>query len=339
MFNRRSKLSYGCNFKIIYFGTAAIGIPLLRRCTSEEVLGVITTPDSPAGRGRRHKPSPIKVAALELGLNLYQPTDVNSPESVQWCRALAPDAFVLFAYRQILSGQLLSVPRWAINVHPSILPRYRGAAPLQRALMAGETETGITIIQMTRRVDAGGILLSESLPIEPEDTYGDLAEHVSRAAPYLVERAIEGLRDGTLTPRPQPAEGITHAPKIRKEERLIDWSEPAAKIHNLVRALAPDPLTHTYFRNKRLEIARSRIADEEGSATPGTLVLESGQLMVQCGTGFLELLQVKPEGKKEMEASAFVNGYRPTSADILGRCPGITTENTEDTEQETRGRR
>jgi methionyl-tRNA formyltransferase len=198
--NRRSNF-----IRIIYFGTAAIGIPLLRRCVSfGEVVGVITAADMPAGRGRRHKPSPIKEAALEEGFDIYQPVDVNSSESIRWCRSLEPHAFVLFAYAQILSPQLLSIPRWAINVHPSLLPRYRGAAPLQRAIMAGEEETGISVIQMSSEVDAGGILLSQTLPIEPDDTYGDLAEHVSRAAPYLVEKALRGLEDGTLIPRPQP---------------------------------------------------------------------------------------------------------------------------------------
>jgi methionyl-tRNA formyltransferase len=311
--NRRSNL-----IRIIYFGTAAIGIPLLRRCVSfGKVVGVVTAPDRPAGRGRRHKPSPIKEAALEEELNLYQPADVNSSASIHWCRSLKPDAFVLFAYAQILSSRLLSIPRWAINVHPSLLPRYRGAAPLQRAIMSGEEETGISIIQMSSEVDAGGILLSETLPIEPDDTYGDLAEHVSRAAPYLVGEALRGLEDGTLTPQPQPKQGITRAPKIRKQERVINWSEPVGKIHNLVRALSPEPLAYAFFRSKRLEVIRSRVADHEGGGVPGRMILESGKLMVQCGVGFLEVLKVKPEGKREMDAAAFINGYRPQPDEIL----------------------
>ena len=307
------------NLKIVYFGTAAIGVRLLRRCVSlGQVAGVVTAPDRRAGRGRRPKPSAIKQAALEIGVEVYQPLDVNSPESIKWCASHKPDAFVLFAYGQILSGKLLSIPRWAINVHPSLLPAYRGAAPLQRAIMEGEEETGITIIQMSERVDTGGILLSEPLPIEPDDTYGDLAEHVSRAAGYLVEKTIEGLLDATLKPSPQSSEGITKAPKIRKEERLIDWSRPVGKIHNLIRALSPDPLAYTFFRGKRLEIVHSRIADEEGAGVPGSMILESGKLVVQCGSGFLEVLKVKPEGKAQMDAAAFANGYRPKANEILG---------------------
>jgi len=251
-------------------------------------------------------------------VKIHQPDDVNSQESVQWCRSLAPDAFVLFAYGQILSGELLSIPRWALNVHPSLLPRYRGAAPLQRAIMAGEEETGISIIQMTERVDTGGILLSEVLPIEPNDTYGDLAEHVSRAAPYLVERALEGLAEGRIQPRPQRNEGASRAPKIRKHERVIDWSRSAHEVHNLVRALSPEPLAYTVFRNKRLEVVRTRVADEEGRGTPGTLVFASGMLMVQCGAGFVELVEVKPEGRRKMQAAAFANGYRPQADELLG---------------------
>ncbi len=307
------------NLKILYFGTAAIGIPLLRRCVSfGQVAGVVTSPDRPVGRGRKMKPSAIKEVALELGLFVYQPQDVNSSESVSWCRSRSPDVFILFAYGQILSGKLLSIPRWAINVHPSLLPAYRGAAPLQRAVMAGEVETGITIIQMSERVDAGGILLSETIPIEPDDTCGDLAEHVSRAAGYLVEKTIEGLADGTLTASPQTTEGITPAPKIRKEERLIDWSRPVGKIHNLIRALSPEPLAYTFFRGRRLEIVHSRIADEDGAGVQGSMILESGRLVVQCGAGFLEILKLKPEGRSEMDVRAFVNGYRPKANEILG---------------------
>ena len=285
------------------------------------MAGVVTFPDRPVGRGRKMKPSAIKEVALELGLFVYQPQDVNSSESVSWCRSRSPDVFILFAYGQILSGKLLSIPRWAINVHPSLLPAYRGAAPLQRAVMAGETETGITVIQMNERVDAGGILLSETIPIEPDDTCGDLAEHVSRAAGYLVEKTIEGLADGTLTPSPQTTEGITPAPKIRKEERLIDWSRPVEKIHNLIRALSPDPMAYTFFRGKRLEIVHSRIADEEGAGVPGSMILESGKLVVQCGSGFLEVIKLKPEGKREMDVRAFVNGYRPKANEILAPRP------------------
>ncbi|MBD3286779.1 methionyl-tRNA formyltransferase [candidate division WOR-3 bacterium] len=311
--SRRSKL------KIVYLGTAAIGIPLLRRCDSLwEVTGIITAPDRPMGRGKRLKPTPVKEAGLELGIEVYQPSDVNSHESIQWCRERNPEAFVLFAYGQILTNTLLGIPRWALNVHPSLLPRYRGAAPIQRAIMAGENETGISIIQMEPRVDAGGILAQEPLPIDPEDTYGDLAEHVSRAAPYLVEKALTGLKDRSLIPRPQPEQGITSAPRIRKEERIITWEEPVTSIHNRIRALSPTPLAYTWFRHKRLEIVRSQIADLEGSGKPGTLVSESGMLMVQCGVGFLEVLILKPEGKKEMDSQAFVNGYRPSENDILG---------------------
>lgn len=304
--------------RIIYLGTAAIGVNLLRRCTSSyDVAGVITAPDRPKGRGKRLAPSPVKEAALELGLNVYQPQDVNCAESISWCKSLKPDLYILFAYGQILSEELLSIPGRAVNVHPSLLPAYRGAAPLQRAIMAGEEETGVTIITMSRRVDAGGILLTETLPIDPEDTCGDLAEHVSRAVPYLVEKAVEGLVSGTLTPTPQPTEGITKAPKIRKSERLVDWARPASDLHNHIRALSPEPLAYSFFRHKRLEIVRARIGDLEGTGSPGTLVLDSGLLMVQCEPGFLELVEVKPEGKKAMPAASFVNGYRPSVSDIL----------------------
>jgi len=307
------------NLKILYFGTAAIGIPLLRRCVSfGEVAGVVTSPDRPVGRGRKMKHSAIKEVALELGLFVYQPQDVNSSESVSWCRSRSPDVFILFAYGQILSGKLLSIPRWAINVHPSLLPAYRGAAPLQRAIMAGEVETGITVIQMNERVDAGGILLSEIIPIEPDDTCGDLAEHVSCAVPYLVEHAIEGLLKGELKPVPQPAEEAGRASKIGKEERIINWAAPVREVHNHIRALSPEPLAYTLFRGRRLEIVCSQVADEEGAGVPGSMVLESGRLVVQCGAGFLEVLKLKPEGRREMDARAFVNGYRPKANEVLG---------------------
>ncbi len=253
-----------------------------------------------------------------MGLEIYQPPDVNSPESIEWCRARSADFIILFAYGQILSSNVLSAVRWAINVHPSLLPKYRGASPLQRAIMAGETETGISIIQMSDRVDAGGILLSESLAIDPDDTYGTLAEHVSRIAPYLVEKAVEGFVGGSLKPTPQPSIGASKAPKIRKEERVIDWAQTVGNLHNIVRALSPEPLAYTLFRGLRLEIIRSQVADEAGHGTAGTVVMDSGKLLVQCGEGFLEMVNVKPEGKKEMDAAAFVNGYKPRPSEILG---------------------
>lgn len=291
----------------------------MRRCvTFGDVAGVVTAPDRKAGRGRKISFSPIKKTTLELKLPLHQPLYVNSPESIETIRCMKPDLFVLFAYGQILSADLLSVPRWSINVHPSLLPRYRGAAPLQRSIMDGAEETGITIIQMAEKVDAGGIILQESIPIEPDDTYGKLADHVSRAAPFLVERAVQGLEDGSLVPQPQSMEGITAAPKIKKEERIINWSQPVARIYNQIRALSPEPLACTTFRGKRLEIIKARISDEDGLGKPGTLVMESGHLIVQCKSGFLELVEVKPEGKNQMPAEAFANGYRPKADEILG---------------------
>ncbi len=278
---------------------------------------MITSPDSRSGRGKKLQSSPIKQAAVEMGLDVYQPADVNSAESLKWIKACKPDVFILFAYGQILCAELLVIPRWAINVHPSLLPKYRGAAPLQRAIMAGEEETGITIIQMSERVDAGGILLSQTIPIEPDDTYDSLAEHVARAAGYLVEKALEGLLDGTLKPTPQSAENVTKAPKIRKRERLIDWSRPAREIYNLIRAFPSRYQAYTYFRGIRLNVIKAELADDDGAGVPGTLVLESGKLLVQCGSGFIEFIEVKPEGKKAMNASAFVNGYRSQSNEVL----------------------
>jgi methionyl-tRNA formyltransferase len=264
------------------------------------------------------KSSPIKEEASALGLEVYEPKNVNSEESVSWCRLREADAFVLFAYGQILKQGILSIPRWAVNVHPSLLPRYRGAAPLERAIMAGESETGITIIQMSEKVDAGGILLQERMPIEEDDTLGELAEHVSRAVPFLVEKALEGLKDGFIKPAPQPLEGVTKAPKIRNEERQIDWTRPGWVVHNHVRAFSPEPLAFTYLRGRRLEIVRSRLADREMAGRPGSMDHSRGKLLVQCGIGLVELVEVKPEGKKQMSALAFANGYRPGQNELLG---------------------
>lgn len=291
----------------------------MRRCVSiGEVEGVITAPDKPQGRGLKLKPSPIKVEAENLGIEVFQPQDVNSESTVEWCKKKGADFLVLFAYGQILSGEILSISRWAINVHPSLLPRYRGAAPLERAIMSGETETGITIIQMSEKVDAGGILIQESLPIEVDETCGELSEHVSRLVPFLVEKTITGLLEGTINPKPQSFEGVSNAPKIRNWERLINWENPSWMVHNLIRALSPSPLAFTTFRGRRIEIVHSRLADREGSGRPGALIHSRGSLLVQCGIGLVELTEVKPEGKRAMPASAFANGYRPRKEEILG---------------------
>ncbi len=307
------------NLKIVFFGTAAISVPLLQRCSSfGEIIAVVTAPDARAGRGKKLNISPIKKAALELGLNILQPDNVKSSKFIQQIRELEPYIFILFAYGQILPKTLLSIPKWALNVHPSALPKYRGAAPIQRAIMAGERETAITIIQMSERVDAGGVLMQQPIPIEIDDTYDSLAAHVASAAGYLVERALQGLLDGSLVASPQSSEGVSKAPKIHKSERLINWAKPAVDVYNLIRAFPSQYHPYTIFRGKRLNIIRADIADEDGAGIPGTLILECGRLLVQCGPGFIELIQVQPEGKKVMDAAAFINGYRPQPEDILG---------------------
>ncbi len=310
--------------RIVFIGSGEIGVPTLRalaEAEEHELLAVFTRPDRPAGRGLRPRPTPIKLAAGELNLKILQPEDINSPEALGWLRELAPEAIVVAAFGQILSGEVLRIPRWAINLHASLLPRYRGAAPIQWALIRGERKTGVTTFLMDEGMDTGPILLQRGLEITEEDDAGTLEGKLAALGAQLVLETLRGLERGTLEPRPQDHDQATYAPKLGRELERLDWSRPARELFNLVRALSPKPGAHTLFRDRRLKVYKVQAieSETEPAAQPGELLgVGEGGPLVKTGVGLLELLEVQPEGKRRMGGLDFARGYRIERGERLG---------------------
>ena len=302
---------------LVFMGTPDFAVPSLRALSAAgfPILAVVTQPDRPRGRGHRLTPSPVKAAALELGLPVRQPERVDEPEVVAWLEALAPEAVVVVAFGQKIPSEILHLPPLGcVNVHASLLPRYRGAAPIQRAIMAGDPVSGITTMLMDEGWDTGPILLQEATELAPDETGGSLHDRLAEMGARLLVETLKGLKAGTLAPIPQDERLATRAPKLREEEQYIDWSQPAGVIERLVRALHPFPGAVTFHRGRRLIIERAAVAGSpEGGASsgePGGVILPGqGRLLVRTGRGLLELLQLRPAGKASMTARDYLNGF------------------------------
>ncbi|MCS7066707.1 MAG: methionyl-tRNA formyltransferase, partial [Fimbriimonadales bacterium] len=287
------------------------------------LLAVVSQPPKPAGRGMQLHKTPVHTLAEMLGLPVLTPARARDPEFIEQVRTLAPDLIVLAAYGRILPAELLQIaPLGNWNLHASLLPKYRGAAPLQYAILNGETETGVTLMEMVAEMDAGDIYLQVAEPIYPADDAGTLE---TRLAARAAELAIEGLRQlqaGTLTRTPQDPSQATYAPLIRKEDTFIRWEESAVRCHNRVRAFSPKPGALTRWRGKLLKLWRTQpirlesVPPTGGGDLPeggaGTLIqISSEGLVVACGEGALRILELQPENRARMSAKDFINGYRP----------------------------
>jgi len=279
------------------------------------VVAVVTQPDRPAGRGLKLTPPPVKLAAQELGLPVFQPRSINKPESLKHLAKLAPDLLVVASFGQLLKKPVLGLPkRGCINIHASLLPKYRGAAPIQWAIIRGERWSGVTTFLIDEGMDTGPVLLQRAVRIGDDETAGELEERLAELGADLIVETVERYLTGELRPKPQPEEG-TLAPKIKEEDTRIDWAKPAREIHNLVRGLAPIPGAHTTFREKRVKIYRTKPLPEPGNGLPGEIIPHKKRLLVATGEGTLEILTLKPEGKKEIRGVDFLNGYRPSSGE------------------------
>lgn len=284
-----------------------------------DVLAVFTQPDRPRGRGQQLAWSPVKEAAVRHNLEIYQPERIRKPENVELLRSLSLDAIVVVGYGQIIPQNIIDIPQLGIvNVHASLLPKYRGAAPIQWAIANGETVTGITTMQINAGLDTGDMLLKWETPIGPEETSIDLALRMAPAGADLLIETLDGLGSAAVKPIPQNNSEATLAPILKKEDGLIDWTWPAAKIHARCRGFQPWPGTYTSFRNQLLQIRKCAVAVDIGLA-PGQLRPEKNRLLVGCGESTsLELLELQLPGKKRMPAGAFMNGYRPQAQEQLG---------------------
>ncbi|HEX9920827.1 MAG TPA: methionyl-tRNA formyltransferase [Candidatus Methylomirabilis sp.] len=309
--------------KILFMGTPEFALPCLCRLRGEgfEIVGVITQPDRPSGRGKKMMPPPVKRWAEREGLAVLQPDRLKDPALLSSLRSLNPDLAVVVAYGKILPPELLRLPPLGcINVHASLLPRYRGAAPIQRAIMAAEGLTGITIMQMDEGMDTGPILLQVPHPILPSDSGGTLHDRLALLAAQTLPRALEQLCQGQLRPVAQRDEEATYAPPLKKEESLIHWQWRAQALHHLIRALSPLPGAYTLWKGMRVKILRAGVQGDGGSSSPpgAVLALETDAIRVATGSGSLLLLGLQLEGRRPMEAIEFARGQRLALGDAFG---------------------
>lgn len=307
--------------RLVYLGTPAFAVPTLERVVEagHHVLAVLTQPDRPKGRGRELAASPVKQAALELGLPVYQPERVRRPEALEYLAALHADAMVVVGYGQIIPQSIIDLaPYGIINVHASLLPKYRGAAPIQWAIANGETVTGVTTMQLDAGLDTGDMLLKAEMPIRAEDTAVTLSPRLSELGAALLIETLRGLVRGEITATPQSHQDATHAPILKKEDGVIDFRRTAVEIWNRLRGFQPWPGAFTTFRARQFTIHSARPAIGVNLA-PALLAAHGDTLYVGAGANTaLELLEVQPEGKRRMSAGDFSNGYRPQPGEKLG---------------------
>lgn len=306
--------------RVAFAGTGAFGVPALRRLAQTYgVLLVITQPDRPAGRGLHLTPPPAKVAAGELGIPVLQPRTINAPVVLQQLRELDLDTLVVAAFGQFLREDVLRLPRLGcVNIHASLLPKYRGAAPVAWAILRGERETGVTTFVLDEGMDTGPLLMQRSVTIGPEETAGELEARLAQVGAELIVETLDGIANGEVVPRPQPAEG-TLAPKLHKEDGRIRWEWEAWRIHNLVRGTNPWPGAQTTLRDKPVKVHRTRIVDEEDTRTPpGAILPRRDRLLVATGLGVLEIIELQPAGCRSISGPEFVRGYCRTPGERFG---------------------
>ncbi len=296
--------------KIIFFGSTDFSLPIVKKIYEHYGLaGVVISKPKPKGRGLKVDLPEVGKWAMENKIKLYDPENPNTISFIENIALIAPDIFVLSAYGHILSGDLLRVPKkGGINIHPSLLPKYRGAAPIQRAIMAGEKKTGITIFFMDEKIDHGKIILQKEIEIAENDTYGSLSQRLSSLGAEMVIEALRAIEKNGYQVIEQNESEMTYAPKIKKEETIINWTDKSENIYNLIRSLNPVPCARTRFRNSELFILETEIGDKK--LEPGVFHIENKKVYIGTGNGSIILKIVKPENRKPMTALDFINGYR-----------------------------
>jgi methionyl-tRNA formyltransferase len=307
----------------VFMGTPPFAVPTLEALHrhGHGVATVITQPDRPAGRGQKLTPPAVKAKAIELGLPVHQPEKIRAPEAFELLRQIAPEIIVVVGYGQIIPQSIIDLPRYGIvNVHSSLLPKYRGAAPINWAIANGEARTGVTTMCIEKRLDAGDILLRRETVIGPAETAPELAGRLAPMGAELLIETLDGLAAGSITPEKQNEAEATYAPILKRDDGWIDWLRPAPEIFNRIRGFDPWPGAYTTFRGKRLHVRRARPLSG-ASLPPGAVSTREG-FRAGCGGGTaLQLEELQLEGKQRISAADFVRGYRPAENELLGETP------------------
>jgi methionyl-tRNA formyltransferase len=305
--------------RVVFFGTPAFAVPTLDALIRSPypVAGVVTQPDRPRGRGHKTNDAPVKALALSAGIPVLQPARLKDPGFVAAFRALNADVAVVAAYGRILTDEVLGVPaKGFLNVHASLLPRHRGAAPVHRAVIAGDAETGITIMQVVRALDAGPMLAHVSRPIGAAETSVDVERDLARLGAGLLVTTLDAMAAGRVDAVPQDETRATYAPKLTKQDGILDWHSPAERIHNLIRGLHPWPHAVAFLRGTRLILLRSRWSPQQAGEEPGTIVEAArDHLAVAAGSGIVELTELQPEGRRPMTTRDFLAGHPVSPGD------------------------
>ncbi len=309
-------------FRALFFGTPAFAVPSLAALLEvADVAAVITQPDRPKGRGMRHQPPPVKVLAEQRGVPVLQPTKVRTADFAEELRGYDADVALVVAYGRILPCAVLDAPRLGcVNVHASLLPRWRGAAPINWAIAHGDTETGVCLMQMDEGMDTGDVLACERTPIGPDETAGELSERLSQMGAVIVRRELSRYVAGELHPTPQDHDHATHAPLMEKEHGRIDWARPAQAIHDQVRGMSPWPGAFTTVDGSRVKVHRTRVVHPTSAqGEPGTIVrADAHGIEVACGPGLVALTELQLEGKRRMSAADLLAGHRWGAGTRLG---------------------
>jgi methionyl-tRNA formyltransferase len=315
----------GASLRVVFFGTPTFALPTLDALleSPHPVVGVVTQPDRPRGRGQRSSDSPVKARASSASIPVFQPETLKDPAFIEQLARVNADIGVVAAYGRILSQAILAVPRLGmVNVHASLLPLYRGAAPVHRAVMAGERETGVTIMRVVKALDAGPMLASVHRSIDPNETSADVEDDLARLGATLLVSTLDRFARGAVEETPQDDSRATYAHRLTREDAVIHWDWTARRIHDLVRGLHPWPLAHTFVHGARLIVRRSAVIDRPLFSPPGAILAAQGdELHVAAGAGAVALLEIQPEGRRSMTPRDFLAGHRLETSDRFTTAP------------------
>ena len=306
--------------KLVFFGTPDFAVPSLQSLheSPHEVLSVVTNPDKKSGRGLKLNSSPVKKTGESLGLDIIQPDDLRDKNFISYLKQINPDIYVVVAFK-ILPEMLLSIPALgAINLHASLLPKYRGAAPINHAILNGDTKTGLTTFQLKKKVDTGNILLQKSVPISESATLGDLYNQLSILGGDILINTLNGIENQSITPEPQNENFASKAPKISPKDALIDWEDSAEAIHNRIRAFTPIPGAFTFYNKKRIKIFNSEIHKSGTASKPGEIRYENSALIIGTGDDSITIQEIQMEGKKRLPVSQFIPGNQHIIGEYFG---------------------